>query len=93
MAHHHTTISEWTRDEHEGHYEAEIAEHKLVVSWTPNTKDKRGFFSWTAERDGKETKSEETYEEMEAAMALAEIFAKANGPAPEKSDDEESSDD
>lgn len=77
MSHPHPTISAWQRDEHEGHYVAELHDWKLAVHWTPNSADRRGSFSWKAERDGvKPVHGHEPFEEMEAAMADAEIFAR-----------------
>jgi len=77
----HPTISAWERDEHDGFYEAELHDWKLRVQWTPNKADVRGSFRWEAERaDDDDTKksSEGSYEEMEHAMAEAELFAAAD---------------
>ena len=71
----HPTISEWTHDEETGGYMADIHGFELVVTWTPNTKDARGYFSWRATKDDEEHVSEEGFEEMELAMADAEAFA------------------
>lgn len=72
----HPTISAWTRDEHEGHYEAQLHDWKLRVCWTPNEGDQRGSFYWTADRDGeKQRRSGDDFEECEHAMAHAEHFA------------------
>ncbi|MEQ9318344.1 MAG: hypothetical protein RIF41_04260 [Polyangiaceae bacterium] len=82
MSHPHPTISAWQRDEHEGHYVAELHDWTLTVSWVPNSGDKRGYFAWAAERDGAKTAhSHEPFEEMEAAMADAEIFARTDADA------------
>jgi len=66
-------------DEETGGYVAEINGYSLVVSWTPNQKDQRGYFTWRAtkegEDDGETTEGEEKFEEMELAMADAEAFA------------------
>jgi surface antigen len=75
MSHPHPTISAWERDEHEGWYRAELHDWKLTVRWTPNTSGKRGAFAWLGERPGKTAKAHESFEEMEHAMADAEIFA------------------
>ena len=72
----HPTISNWTRDEHDGYYQAELHAWKLRVSWTPNAGDQRGSFYWTADRDGeKQRRSHDAFEECEVAMAEAEHFA------------------
>ncbi|HHH30543.1 MAG TPA: hypothetical protein ENK57_19680 [Polyangiaceae bacterium] len=82
MSHPHPTISAWQRDEHEGDYVAELHDWKLTVSWTPNHGEKRGHFTWTAEREGAKTAhAHEPFEEMEAAMADAEIFARNDADA------------
>ena len=72
----HTTISAWTRDEHEGWYTAELHGWKLKTLWQPNSKTERGRFSWVAEREGEpKERSHEHYEELAHAMAHAEAFA------------------
>ena len=74
----HPTISAWTRDEHEGHYTADLHDWTLKVSWTPNSDDGlvRGSFNWTATRQGqKPNHGHAPFEEMELAMAEAEHFA------------------
>lgn len=79
MSHPHPTISAWQRDEHEGHYVAELHGWTLTAAWTPNAGELRGSFHWKAERDGEKTvPSEEHYEELENAMADAEIFARGD---------------
>jgi hypothetical protein len=70
----HATISAWTRS-HEGPYEAELYDWKLVVQWTPNTSESRGSFSWVATQGDREEHAEHSFEEMELAMADAEHFA------------------
>jgi hypothetical protein len=78
MSHAHPTISAWQRDEHEGHYSAELHDWLLEVRWTPNQGAQRGSFHWIAKRKGaadKPRRSEEHYEEMSSAMAEAEAFA------------------
>ncbi len=70
----HPTISAWERT-HDGPYEAELHDWKLVVSWTPNTSTTRGAFVWTATRDEATANCEHSFEEMEHAMADAEHFA------------------
>ena len=74
----HPTLTAWTRDEHDGRYRAELHDWKLEVSWTPNDGGVRGFFAWKAERDGKETSADRSYEELEHAMAAAEAHAHAD---------------
>ncbi|MBM4375376.1 MAG: hypothetical protein FJ095_09850 [Deltaproteobacteria bacterium] len=73
----HPTISAWQRDHHDGGYTSELEGFSLRVSWTPNTREARGAFAWTVARDGaKAHHSHERFEEMEAAMADAEEFAR-----------------
>lgn len=72
----HPTISEWMHDHETGNYTAELNDWTLVVSWTPNTKTTRGYFSWAAEKDEEKAEGDETFEEMELAMAAAEAFAR-----------------
>lgn len=71
----HPTISAWERDEHEGHYEADLFGWQLKVSWTPNKGATRGSFHWVAEQGADVHRSEHHFEEMELAMADAEHFA------------------
>lgn len=73
-------ISAWNRDPHTGVYTAEMTGWTLEVSWTPNRPDRRGFFSWKAERGEAKEVSGRGFEEMEVAMASAETFARG-GPA------------
>lgn len=70
--HLHPTISSWQREE-DGSYQSEKNGWKLHVAWVsgPRTADEHGF-SWKAEKDGSEKKSEGTFEEIELAMAHAE---------------------
>ena len=76
----HPTISAWQRDHHDGTYSSECAGFALRVEWSPNTADTRGSFHWTAEHDGaKAHRSHEHFEELEAAMADAEDFARREG--------------
>ncbi|MBM4360300.1 MAG: hypothetical protein FJ096_19515 [Deltaproteobacteria bacterium] len=73
----HPTISAWQRDHHDGSYTSEAAGFALRVTWTPNSRDARGSFAWTAEHDGKRPhRSHESFEELSAAMADAEEFAR-----------------
>lgn len=72
----HATISAWTRDEESGEYEAEFNGFTVKVRWTPNSREKRGFFTWLASRGDDETQGEEEFEEMENAMVAAEAFAR-----------------
>lgn len=73
----HPTISAWARS-HEGPFETELHGWQLRVSWTPNTPETRGSFRWQASRDDETRQSEESFEEMETAMAEAEHFAAAD---------------
>lgn len=72
----HPTISTWERDGHEGRYQADLHSWQLTVSWTPNTQAARGSFSWTAQRGDAVERSHHSFEEMELAMADAELFAR-----------------
>ncbi|MEZ4443040.1 MAG: hypothetical protein R3B72_28350 [Polyangiaceae bacterium] len=79
MSNPHPTISAWTRDAHEGHYQAELHGWTLTVRWLPGGAATRGMFRWEASRpDDKPAKAEEPVAEMEHAMALAEQFAQAD---------------
>ncbi len=84
MSHPHPTLSAWTRDDHDGHYAAELHDWKLEVRWspnkpnTPNEPGARGAFGWKAERDDNEHKGEQRFEEMEHAMVAAEAFSAAD---------------
>ncbi len=71
----HPTISAWERDPHEGHYQAELHGWLLKVEWVPNTADRRGSFTWSAEQGANTQKADHPSEEMELAMAEAEHFA------------------
>ena len=74
----HPNISAWQRDGHDGVYTSELLGFALRVSWTPNTPEARGMFSWTIEHAGqKPHHSHERFEECSAAMADAEDFARA----------------
>lgn len=76
MSKHHPTISAWKRDVHDGWYGAELHDWKLRVRWQPAPRG-RGSFGWEAEREGDRTEvGEETFEELEEAMAEAERFAR-----------------
>lgn len=74
----HPTISAWQRDAHTGHFETELHGWKLRVAWHPNTRERRGYFTWEASRDDVTRPSPDHYEELEEAMADAEIFAAAD---------------
>ncbi len=77
MSARHPNISAWQRDGHEGVYSRELAGFALRVTWTPNAADTRGTFAWTVEHAGaKPHRSHERFEEMSAAMADAEDFAR-----------------
>ena len=74
----HPNISAWQRDAHEGHYNAEVAGYALTVRWSPNTREARGSFHWTAVSGSeKPHRSHGHFEEPESAMADAEDFARA----------------
>ncbi len=78
----HATISAWSRNGHEGVYQAELHDWSLRVSWSPNTPTTRGAFRWQAERDGADEHAPELdFEEIELAMAAAESFAKQDADA------------
>ena len=50
----------------------------LTVTWSPNTSNARGAFHWKAEHsDGGSGHSHHGFEEMSAAMADAESFARS----------------
>lgn len=73
----HPNISAWQRDGHEGAYTSELEGYSLRVTWTPNTREARGSFSWTITHDGgRPHHAHERFEEMEAAMADAEEYAR-----------------
>lgn len=82
MASPHPNIAGWTRDHDTGAYSTEVDGWTLVVRWTPNTRERRGFFAWEAEKDGAKETGERHYEEMEVAMAAAEAFARGPSVAP-----------
>ena len=69
------TVSAWERDEHDGHYHAELHEHALRVDWHPGSAAERGSFSWSAERDERKHEPRERHEEMIGAMVAAETYA------------------
>lgn len=74
-AHRHATVSAWQRD-HEGGYAAEIEGARLTVRWTPETDAGERGFRWEAVLpDGTVARSEDAYEEIELAMADAELRA------------------
>jgi len=82
--HLHATVSLWHREE-DGSYQAEKDGWKLHVSWTaeppPGKEGKPRGFSWKAEGpDGKVAASPESLEEIELAMAEAELAAGATAP-------------
>lgn len=72
----HPNISEWTRDHDTGVYSAEVDGWTLSVRWTPNARDRRGFFTWEAEKGDTQRAAERNFEELEIAMAAAEAFAR-----------------
>ena len=81
--HLHATVALWQREE-DGSYQAEKNGWKLHVSWTPEPppgKDgKPRGYTWKAEGpDGKKAESPESIEEIELAMAAAELVT---GDAP-----------
>lgn len=71
----HPTISAWTRDEHEGHYDAELHDWALRVFWKSEGHDSRGGFHWEATKDEDTEHGHHPFVEMEHAMADAEAFA------------------
>ena len=72
----HPDIAAWTRDHDSGAYSREMDGWTLEVRWTPNTRERRGSFTWTATQDERKERPDRTYEEMEVAMAAAEQFAR-----------------
>jgi hypothetical protein len=72
----HPTISAWSRDHDSGAYQAEIDGWSLEVRWTPNERERRGSFSWTAAKDDLKEAAGRSFEEMVVAMAHAERFAR-----------------
>jgi len=78
----HPTIDVWQRNGHEGSYTAALLDYQLTVHWTPERNGARGSFRWTAARDGDKTQeADEAFEEIEAAMAAAERFARERAEA------------
>ena len=71
----HPTISAWTRDTHEGFYEAELHDWKLKVFWKSGGHSERGMFHWEASRGEDTEHGHEGFTEMEGAMADAEAYA------------------
>lgn len=71
----HATVSAWHREE-DGSYAAEINGWNLHVKWRPETATgERGFF-WTARGPGGVRRdAHDTHEEIEVAMAEAELCA------------------
>jgi hypothetical protein len=73
----HPNISAWQRDAHEGAYVTELEGFSLRVTWHPETRESRGHFAWIIESAGqKPHHAHERFEEMSAAMADAEGFAR-----------------
>ncbi len=73
----HPNIIAWSRDAHDGAYAAEFLGFTLRVRWSPNSRDERGNFHWEVSRSGEKTRrSVEHFEELEAAMADAEEYAR-----------------
>lgn len=76
----HPKLSAWERDEHEGHYQAELHGWTLRTVWSPKRGD-RGYFGWEAKReedDGESLSkhSEDHFAELAHAMSDAEDFAR-----------------
>ena len=76
----HPKLSAWERDEHEGHYEAELHGWTLRTSWSPK-RGGRGDFGWEATREGDEgetlsERSKEHFVELAEAMSDAEDVAR-----------------
>ena len=67
----HPTISAWQRQEGGG-YTAELHGWTLRVRWHPESAGGGRGFTWEAEQTGSKLSSEETFEEIEVAMAHAE---------------------
>ena len=83
--HLHATVSLWQREE-DGSYQAEKHGWKLHVSWTPEPPPGKGGkprgFTWKAEGPGgKKAESAESLEEVELAMAQAELATGTAVPA------------
>lgn len=75
MASPHPNLAAWSRDHDTGAYSAEVEGWTLTVRWTPNTRERRGSFSWQAEKDASKQSADRSFEELEVAMAAAEQFA------------------
>ena len=72
----HPNITAWQRD-HDGSYSGELCGFTLRVRWSPNTREQRGNFYWQVSRSAeKARRSVEHFEELEAAMADAEEYAR-----------------
>ena len=86
-------MSAWERDEHDGSYKAERFGWTLQVKWTPNKPAERGYFSWSASYEGDDgneaQRSHVRFEEPEAAMSAAEVFAQERPKADEEEDEQE----
>ena len=73
----HATVSAWQRD-HDGTYTAEINGHQLKVWWQPEDAHGERGFRWSSESPGGDRmSSQEIHEEIETAMAEAELTAEA----------------
>jgi hypothetical protein len=78
----HATLTAWQRQEN-GSYAAEINGWALRVEWHPEHAPSHGAhgahrgFTWKAEREGTKLGSDEIHEEIEVAMAQAEIETEA----------------
>jgi hypothetical protein len=82
----HATLPAWQRQENGG-YAAEINGWALRVEWHPERASSYGAhaghrgFTWKAEREGTKLASDEIHEEIEVAMAHAEIETEARTEA------------
>ncbi len=79
--HLHAKMDQWQRDE-EGHYRAEVSGWELVVKWQPeDAQGVRGFWFEARSPQGMEQRSP-LFEEIEHAMARAELLAHEPPAAP-----------
>lgn len=80
----HATVSAWRREE-DGSYAAEINGWNLHVRFRPETAAEGRGFLWSAHGPGGvKRKAHEAHEEIEIAMAEAELCANPD-PAPHES--------
>ena len=71
----HATVSAWQRQE-DGSYAAEINGFSLHVAWRPETATEGRGFLWSARGPGGvKRRAHEAHEEIEVAMAEAEMCA------------------